>query len=203
MSSKDGKTAERRRRNEADNTDMGNTDTENETVPPPKRRLDARGRVLRRERIFARLREGWTYEKIARHEGLTGERIGQIVREAVGDRLRREPHPLLEAGRPRPRPIRLLLEDALLEQVKAIAPLLDVLDELDRRRAAKIKSVSRDEARKKLLDKLDRAAENLRAQKERKAAKAACADDAGQDSVEKGRTGGAKEKTPWGVGASP
>jgi hypothetical protein len=54
MSSKDGKTAERRRLNEADmeNTDMGNTDTENETVPPPKRRLDARGRVLRRERIF-------------------------------------------------------------------------------------------------------------------------------------------------------
>jgi hypothetical protein len=192
MPSKDNKAAERRRLNEAD--------MENETVPPPKRRVDARGRVLRRERIFARLREGWTYQKIARDEGLTGARIGQIVREGVGDRLRRDPHRLLEAGRPRLRPIRLVVEEALLEQVKAIAPILDVLDELDRRRAAKVKPVSRDEARKNLLDKLDRAAENLQAEEE---GKAACADGAGQDSVEPGRTGEAKEKTPWGVGASP
>jgi len=124
MSSKESKAAERRRLTEAD---MENTDMENEMVTPPKRRLDARGRVLRRERIFARLREGWTYDKIARDEGLTGARIGQIVREGVGDRLRREPHRLLEAGQPRLRPIRLLVEEALLEQVKTIAPLLDIL----------------------------------------------------------------------------
>ena len=182
---------------------MENADMEKETVPPPKRRLDARGKVLRRERIFARLREGWAYAKIARDEGLTGERIGQIVRQAVGDRSRREPHRLLEAGQPKPRPIRLLVEDALLEQVKAIAPILDVLDELDRRRRAKVKAVSREEARKTLLEKLDRAAESLQAEKERRPAKAACADGAGQDSVEQGGTGEAKEKTPWGVGASP
>jgi hypothetical protein len=48
-------------------------------VPPPKQRLDARGRVLRRERIYARLREGWTYDKIACDEGLMGARVGQIV----------------------------------------------------------------------------------------------------------------------------
>jgi hypothetical protein len=143
---------------------MENTDMENERVPQPKRRLDASGRVLRRERIFARLCEGWTYQRIAREEGLTGERIGQIVRAAAHDRLRREPHRLLEAGRPQPRPIRLLVEEALLKQVEAIAPLLDVLDELDRRKGAKIISVSREEARKALLDKLDGAAGNLRAQ---------------------------------------
>jgi hypothetical protein len=200
MCSRDGKAAERRRLNEAD---MENTDMENEMVPRPKWRLDARGKVLRRERIFARLREGWTYAKIARDEGLTGERIGQIVREAVGDRLRSEPHRPLEAGRPRLRPIRLLVEEALLEQVKAIAPILDVLDEFERRRAAKIKPVSREEARKKLLDKLDRAAGNIQADEERRLAKAACADGVEQDSVEQGRTWEAKEKTPSGVGASP
>jgi hypothetical protein len=197
MSSKDSTAAERRL-TEADmeSTDMENRDTENETVPQPQPRLDARGKVLRRERIFARLREGWTYAKIARAEGLTGERIGQIVRQAVGDRSRREPHRLLEAGQPKPRPIRLLVEDALLEQVKAIAPILDVLDEFERRPRAKTKPVSREAARKTLLDKLDRAAENLQADEERKAAKAVCA-------IESGGAGEAKEKTPSGVGASP
>ena len=42
---------------------MENRDMENETVARPKRRLEARGKVLRRERIFARLREGWTYQR--------------------------------------------------------------------------------------------------------------------------------------------
>jgi hypothetical protein len=182
---------------------MENRSMENETLPAPKRRRDAGGKGLRRERILARLREGWTYQKIARDEGLTGARIGQIVREAVGDRLRREPHRLLEAGRPRPRPIRLLVEEALLEQVNAIAPLLDVLDELDRRKRAEMKPVSREEARKTLLDKLNRAAEDLHAGKDGRAAKAACADGAGQDSVKQARIGDAKEKTPAGVGASP
>jgi hypothetical protein len=190
------KAAERRRLNEEE---MENTVMENETVPPLQRRLDARGRVLRRERIFARLREGWTYGKIARGEGLTGERIGQIVREAVGDQPRREPHRLLEAGQPRPRPTRLLVEEALLKQVEAIAPLLDILDQFDRRRGA-AKPVSREEARKTLLDKLDRAAGNLRAEGERKAP---CADGAGQDSVERGRRRETKEKMTLGVAASP
>ena len=39
---------------------------ENEMVPAPKRRLDARGKVLRRGRIFARLREGSAYDEIAK-----------------------------------------------------------------------------------------------------------------------------------------
>lgn len=152
-----------------ENPDMENTDTENDTAPRPKRRLDARGKVLRRERILARLREGWTYGKIARGERLTAERVGQIVREAVGDPLRGEPPGPLEAAGPRPRPMRLLLEDALLEQIKAIAPLLDALDEFDRRKRARIKPVSREEARKTLLDKLDRASGKVPQQEQRKA----------------------------------
>ena len=49
--------------------------------------------------------------------------------------------------------------------------------------------VSREEARRNLLDKLNRAAENLHPGKDGKAAKAACADGAGQDSVQQARTG--------------
>ena len=55
---------------------------ENEMAATPKRRLTARGRVLRRGRIFARLREGWAYDEIAQDEGVTAERIRQILPEA-------------------------------------------------------------------------------------------------------------------------
>jgi hypothetical protein len=39
-----------------------------ETAPAPERRLDARGAVLRRGRILARLCEGWAYDEVAREE---------------------------------------------------------------------------------------------------------------------------------------
>ena len=52
-----------------------------------KKRLDARGRVLRRGRILARLREGWAYDEVAREEELTPERVRQIVREALAQRI--------------------------------------------------------------------------------------------------------------------
>ena len=50
------------------------------------RRHDAFGRILRRGRILARRREGWAYDEIAREEGLTAERIRQIVREVFRKR---------------------------------------------------------------------------------------------------------------------
>jgi hypothetical protein len=43
--------------------------------------------VLRRGRIFARLREGWAYDEVAREEELTPERVRQIVREALAQRI--------------------------------------------------------------------------------------------------------------------
>ena len=52
-----------------------------------RKRLDAHGRVLRRGRILARLREGWAYDDIAREEELTTERVRQIVREALAERI--------------------------------------------------------------------------------------------------------------------
>ena len=60
---------------------------ENEDAPTPKRQLNALARVARRARIFARLREGFAYDEIAREERLTPERIRQIVREALERRL--------------------------------------------------------------------------------------------------------------------
>jgi hypothetical protein len=41
------------------------------TAPAPRRRMGARGMVLRRQRIFARLREGLGYEEIAAEEGVS------------------------------------------------------------------------------------------------------------------------------------
>jgi hypothetical protein len=52
-------------------------------VTQKKERLDARGRVLRRGLIFARLREGYPYDEIAREEQLTPDRVHEIVREAL------------------------------------------------------------------------------------------------------------------------
>ena len=43
--------------------------------------------LLRRGRIFARLREGWTCEEIASQERLTAERVRQIVRQALARRI--------------------------------------------------------------------------------------------------------------------
>jgi hypothetical protein len=54
-----------------------------DVLAPPKRPLNAIARVVRRGRIFARLREGWAYDEIAREEGLSAERVRQIVREAL------------------------------------------------------------------------------------------------------------------------
>ncbi len=56
-------------------------------APALARRLTAHGRVLRRGRIFARLREGWAYDEIASQERLTAERVRQIVRQTLDRRI--------------------------------------------------------------------------------------------------------------------
>jgi hypothetical protein len=54
-----------------------------ELAPAPRPRLGALGKVQRRKRIFARLREGASYEEIAGEEGVSPERIRQIVSEVL------------------------------------------------------------------------------------------------------------------------
>jgi len=74
---------------------------------------------LRRGRIFARLREGYAYDEIAREEQLTPERVRQIVREALARRI--------------------VDDETDHAKLKAIPALLKVLDRLDRyQRTAKV-----------------------------------------------------------------
>ena len=55
-----------------------------DTEPKPARpRLNPYTKAVRRERIFARLSLGWSYDKIAREEGVSDRRIRQIVTDAL------------------------------------------------------------------------------------------------------------------------
>jgi hypothetical protein len=146
-----------------------------ERAPALARRLTAHARVLRQERIFARLREGWAYDEIASQERLTAERVRQIVRETLKRRIIDEEteHSKLQLARLQPA-MRLAGEAIADGDVKAIAPLMKVLDRLDRyQRTARAVQVYDDEARRKLMDKINRVAANLELDKERAEAKAA------------------------------
>ncbi len=182
---------------------------ENEDEPAPKRPLNAIARVVRRGRIFARLREGWAYDEIAREEGLSAERVRQIVREALERRLPDEDtdHAKLQLER-----LRLAMRvatTALAEgDVAAIAPYLKVLDRLDRyQKTAKVNQVYDDGARKKLFEKLNRVAANLGLaviEDPAKAGAAAAPEAAATPELAAPEPpAGEKEKMPWGVGASP
>jgi len=59
---------------------------EQDLAPAPKKRLTAFGRKARQKRIFARLREGWAYDEIAREERLTAARVRMIVSEVLQKR---------------------------------------------------------------------------------------------------------------------
>ena len=132
-----------------------------ETARAPKRQPG--GRLLRRRRILARMREGWAYEEIAREEKVTVERIRKVVADFLSKRVIDDDsdHARVQLAR---------LEAALQAageavaggDVKAIVPYLRVLDRLDRYRvAAAARCEEEGVYRKKLLDKLARASEAL------------------------------------------
>jgi hypothetical protein len=132
-------------------------------APARRRRLGAHGMIFRRRRIFARLREGWTYEEIANGEGVSITRIRQIVSAELQQRAvdSGADHAKLQLERLVPA-IQLAAEAIAAGDVSAITPYLKALDRLDRyQTVASAEQVYDDEARKKLLDKINRLADNL------------------------------------------
>ena len=128
-----------------------------------RRQLGALGKMARRKRIFARLREGASYEEIAGEEAVSRERIRQIVSEVLQKRSvdSGADHAKLQLDRLAP-VMQLAAEAVAAGDVTAITPYLKVLDRLDRyQTVAGANQVYDDEARQKLIDKINRIAANL------------------------------------------
>ena len=130
-------------------------------APARRRRLTVFGRAARQERIFARLRQGLSYDDIAREERLTAKRVRQIVAEVL---KRREvddgaAHARLQLARLEPL-LKVAAEAAAGGDVRAIPAALKVLDRLDRyQKAAQVHRSNGADIRQKLLAKLNRLAE--------------------------------------------
>jgi uncharacterized protein YdbL (DUF1318 family) len=132
-------------------------------APVRRRRLGAHGMMFRRRRIFASLREGFTYDEIAADEGVSPSRIRQIVSKELQQRAvdSGAEHAKLQLDRLAPA-IQLAAEAMAAGDISAITPYLKALDRLDRyQTVASANQVYDDEARKKLMDKINRMAENF------------------------------------------
>jgi hypothetical protein len=141
-------------------------------APPGRRRLGAHGMMFRRRRIFAQLREGFTYQEIANEEGVTITRIRQIVSAELQQRSvdSGAEHAKLQLER-LASVMQLAAEAVAAGDMTAITPYLKVLDRLDRyQTVASANQVYDDEARKKLMDKINRLANNLGIDKDFEAA---------------------------------
>ena len=129
----------------------------------PRRRLNVLTKAERRQRIFARLREGWAYDEIAREERVSAERIRQIVSEVLGKRVidRGADHAHLQLERLMPA-LRVAGEAIGRGELKAVAPLIKVIDRLDKHQDTVVAKYSYGpEERQRLLDKINRLADNL------------------------------------------
>ena len=146
-----------------------------EETPEPRRRLNVLTKAARRKRIFARLREGWAYDEIAREERVSPERIRQIVAEVLAKRVidRGADHAHVQLERLMPA-LRLVGEAIGRGELKAVGPLIKVIDRLDKHLETVVaKHEYGPEERKRLLDKINRLAANLAPARREPAAPAA------------------------------
>ncbi len=147
-----------------------------EKAPVRRRRLGAQGMAFRLRRIFIKLREGFTYDEIAAEEGVSPARVRQIVSEELKQRTvdSGTEHAKLQLERLAPA-LQLGAAAIAAGDVSAISPYLRAIDRLDRyQTVAGVNERYDDEARQKLLDKINRVVENLRAKEaEAKAAQEA------------------------------
>jgi hypothetical protein len=128
-----------------------------------RRRLGALGKMQRRKRIFARLREGASYEEIAAEEGVGRERIRQIVAEVLKRRSvdSGADHAKLQLDRLAPL-MQLATEAVAAGDIRAITPYLKVLDRLDRYQSVAVAHQGYDdEDRRKLMKRVNQIADNL------------------------------------------
>ena len=157
--------------------------------------------MLRRGRILGRLREGYAYDEIARKEQLTPERAPPDRAEALARRVVEDEtdHAKLQLAR-----LAQAMQIASIAvadgDVRAIPALLKVLDRLDRyQRAAKVNQVYDDEARKRLIDKINRVAANLGLDEPRTAIEGPAQSPEPREAA---GPAAEKQKMAWGVGAS-
>jgi hypothetical protein len=132
-------------------------------TPEPRRRLNVLTKAERRQRIFARLREGWAYDEIAREDRVSAERIRQIVSEVLGKRVidRGADHAHLQLERLMPA-LRVTSEAIGRGELRAVGPLIRVIDRLDKHQETVVaKHEYGPEERQRLLDKINRIADNL------------------------------------------
>jgi hypothetical protein len=134
-----------------------------EQTPEPRRRLNVLTKAERRKRIFAKLRDGWAYDEIAREEQVSAERIRQIVSEVLSKRVidRGADHAHLQLERLMPA-LRLVGESIARGELKAVGPLIKVIDRLDKHQDTVVaKHEYGPEERQRLLDKVNRLVDNL------------------------------------------
>ena len=149
--------------------------------PPLKPRRTARDRLARRGRIMDRLREGRSYEEIAEAEGLSRERVRQIVVEALERREvdAQRDHAQLQMLRLAPA-LRLAARGVAEGDRRSIGELIRVLDRLDKYQAVGGSSATYDEgARERLLTKLNTMAQRMVAARTREGEAASGAEPAG------------------------
>jgi hypothetical protein len=100
---------------------------------PARSRRTAHDRVMRANRIFARMLEGQAYGEIAAAEGLTVRRVRMIVQEALG---RRDIEPREEYARVQvarlDSALRLVEGKVADGKLSAVSPLIRLVDQLDR-----------------------------------------------------------------------
>ena len=134
-----------------------------EQTRTPGRRLNILTRAERRRRIFARLREGWAYDEIAREERVSAERIRQIVSEVLAKRVidRGADHAHVQLERLMPA-LRVVGEAIGRGELKAVGPLIKVIDRLDKHQETVVAKHSYGpEERQRLLDRINRMVDNL------------------------------------------
>jgi hypothetical protein len=93
--------------------------------------LSPAARALRLQRIFAHMQEGASYSDIAAEEGLSRERLRQIVRAASARRGDPPDHRKMQFARLEPA-LRLASRGVAEGDVKAIPLLIKLVDRLDR-----------------------------------------------------------------------